>query len=739
MKNVRPIIIGIPFILIFIGESKPKTLQQQPENFRYTRNAEISLISETPGSLSRPAWLDSLPIVLVGNWDGGPMFRNRRGGSPAWYLEDYQREYTEEAVIKLKEMGVTMVMTDGFKGYGLEAEKEQFENSKKLALLCHKHGLKVGVYVGSTIFFETFLLERPDAKEWFVPDFMGQPVLWDWKQPFRKRVYFMHPEYRNYIKKAIKTLIEELEVDLIHFDNTSERAEAPIFFHPLAKEDFRSYLRENFSAEYLKSRLGFSEIKYVEPPFYVEPSWYSGSTSKIDNPLVQMWTDFRCRQMNAFYGEMERYIRGLNPETAVENNPCFGLGGWNHIWMMGMDYPKLLSHTDIIWTEEGNEAVYTGDSILVSKIRTYKMASTLNNKIFTYTGESALQMAEAMAYNRQCIGMVGGMLAGYELSEKRDNIGFDDPYSLGAYTEDYAQMKKKAEYIKFYQRNFDYFRDIDNIADAAVLHSYSTMAFNNDRPYQSIYLFEQALIQAKVPFDIIFDDNLKDLSKYKVLVLADVECLNDEQIDLIREFVKKGGGLVATEHTSLYTEWRRRKKDFGLKDLFQVNAPRWLGTNTPESILEIEPVKNSFGRGRIVYLPEVIPAIKKPPTESMLSPYWKLPLNWSELIESVKWAAGNELSLYTDAPETVTIEVTEKKDRSCMMVHLLNYNTERDSILENISLSIKLPNVRNIDRVELFSPDTDKTYNIDFQVKENRIEFTVPELRVYDLVAIQLK
>ena len=57
--------------------------------------------------------------------------------------------------------------------------------------------------------------------------------------------------------------------------------------------------------------------------------------------------------------------------------------------------------------------------------------------------------------------------------------------------------------------------------------------------------------------------------------------------DSIRKYVEQGGGLVATEHTSLYTEWRRRRPDFGLKDLFQVAAPTWPGQDAPEKVLEV--------------------------------------------------------------------------------------------------------------------------------------------------------
>jgi hypothetical protein len=53
--------------------------------------------------------------------------------------------------------------------------------------------------------------------------------------------------------------------------------------------------------------------------------------SIISDPMAQEWMDFRCRQMANYYGEMEEYIRGLNPEVTVENNP-HGLSGQNTMW-----------------------------------------------------------------------------------------------------------------------------------------------------------------------------------------------------------------------------------------------------------------------------------------------------------------------------------------------------------------------------------------------------------------------
>jgi glycosyl hydrolase family 42 (putative beta-galactosidase) len=665
--------------------------------------------------LPRPEWVSEYPMVFVGNWDAMPIFRRRVGGIPVWQEESYYIDHTEETVKKFKDMGVTMVILHFYKGFGIEAEKEHMEDSKKLASLCKKYGLKVGVYVGSTIGYETFLVERPDSKEWFVPDYLGQPVIYG-NQTFRKRVYFMHPGYIEYIKRVLRIAIEDLNVDLIHFDNTSMQAEPVIFYHPLAVENFRTYLKNKYSPEMLKKRFGFSDVSYFEPPKYNHP------LSTIDDPLFQEWADFRCQQLADYYGIMGRYIRGLNPEVAIVNNPHTGLSGQNTLWGQGVDYPRLSSHTDFIWTEEGNKARVNDEGVLISKIRTYKMARTLNNRVFTYTSDSKLEMAEAMAYNQQGIGMVGGLKE------------MESAPLIGAY----ELPEDQRSYIKFFHKNFEYYHNIYNVADVAVLHSFATMAYNNDLPYQSAFLFEQALIQEKIPFDIIFDDNLKDLSKYKVLVLADQECLSDGKLDLIRSFVNQGGGLVATENTSLYTEWRQRKSDFGLKYLFQVKAPEWQGRNSKEHILEIPIKKNNIGKGRVVYIPGIQPSIPKPPGVAMTSQYWKLPVNWKELIETVQWASVNNLSLSIEAPITVTMELTHKEDKNSLILHLVNFDHKNSSV-QNIKVDVLVPEGKKVTQIKVLTPDGRDDEILQFKKSGKQAVFTVPLLTIYDIVVINLE
>ncbi|MGH9353861.1 MAG: hypothetical protein ACRD2G_17150, partial [Terriglobia bacterium] len=361
----------------------------------------------------------------------------------------------------------------------------------------------------------------------------------------------------------------------------------------------------------------------------------------------------------------------------------------------------------------------------VSKIRTYKTGTGLGTPIITYTAGigsygaedgGSLAMAESMTFNRQSIGMIGGILEAPKISETQKR------------------------YVKFFHQNFEYYTDVRTMADVAVLYSFASMGFNNDRPAVSFMLFTQALIQARVPFEIIFDDHLKHLSKYRVIVLADQECLDEAQLELIRKYVQNGGGLVATQQSSLYTARRLRRSDFGLKDMFKVSAPPWRGPRAPQQDLEIASVQNRIGQGRCSYIPAIKPALEKPPGVPMSSAYWKLPLNWQEIVEQVRWAAGGKFTLEVKAPGTLAV-VTEQQEqvgKSRRLVHLLNYAAHQGSTVNNIAVESELPRDTRVDDVMLLTPDDPGMGSLPFTSRDQWVDFIVPRLATYSLAVISL-
>jgi hypothetical protein len=83
----------------------------------------------------------------------------------------------------------------------------------------------------------------------------------------------------------------------------------------------------------------------------------------------------------------------------------------------------------------------------------------------------------------------------------------------------------------------------------------------------------QALVEARIPFEMVHDRRLDPghLAPLKTLVLPNVEALSNGQCAALGDFVRRGGGLVATLETSLRDEWGVARNDFGLAELFGVS------------------------------------------------------------------------------------------------------------------------------------------------------------------------
>ncbi|MCW3100446.1 MAG: Beta-galactosidase trimerization domain protein [Chthonomonadaceae bacterium] len=92
-------------------------------------------------------------------------------------------------------------------------------------------------------------------------------------------------------------------------------------------------------------------------------------------------------------------------------------------------------------------------------------------------------------------------------------------------------------------------------------------------------------VEEHLPVTVINEWNLNadDLSRYKVLILPNTACLSAAQAQTIREFVQKGGGLVATLDSSHCDEMGEPRKDFALADVFGVHyrgIPQGEGSKT---------------------------------------------------------------------------------------------------------------------------------------------------------------
>ena len=118
-----------------------------------------------------------------------------------------------------------------------------------------------------------------------------------------------------------------------------------------------------------------------------------------------------------------------------------------------------------------------------------------------------------------------------------------------------------------------YLRNVRPLARVGVVYSQQTGWFVGNEIEGHINGWCQALIEARVPFELVHDRLLdpEHLRQFKTLILPNVVALSDLQCEQITDFVKAGGGVVATHQTSLCDETGRGRSNFGLADLFGVN------------------------------------------------------------------------------------------------------------------------------------------------------------------------
>ena len=155
-------------------------------------------------------------------------------------------------------------------------------------------------------------------------------------------------------------------------------------------------------------------------------------------------------------------------------------------------------------------------------------------------------------------------------------------HHIGAYHEDRRQYRTAEPLFRWHEQNEQYLLDRKPAATVGVVWSQENADFyGRHDPETRVRMpwngMNDALIRARISYVPVHADNIAaTVSRLELsaLVLPNVGRLTDTQCDAIREFVRNGGGLVATGETSLYDADGLPRRDFGLADVLGVHATR---------------------------------------------------------------------------------------------------------------------------------------------------------------------
>jgi hypothetical protein len=131
-----------------------------------SRFASGMAIAPPDPSGSPQGWLSRGMIDAGGNHEPY-MFTVRRGGQRFDERQSSDYQQSEELIRQLHDEGVDVFHTHLYKGFGMEAEREEMEAARKAVEFAHRLGMKVDTYIQwNSLMYETFFAEEPKAVEW---------------------------------------------------------------------------------------------------------------------------------------------------------------------------------------------------------------------------------------------------------------------------------------------------------------------------------------------------------------------------------------------------------------------------------------------------------------------------------------------------------------------------------------------------------------------------------------------
>ncbi|HKE21250.1 MAG TPA: beta-galactosidase trimerization domain-containing protein [Bryobacteraceae bacterium] len=364
-------------------------------------------------------------------------------------------------------------------------------------------------------------------------------------------------------------------------------------------------------------------------------------------------------------------------------------------------------------------------------------------------------------------------------------------------------LKPVEELYGWLYRNERYLRNTEPLARVALVFSQQTAHFYGGetaraRVEDHILGWYQALVEARIPFEMAHDELLapEHIGRFKVLVLPNLAALSDRQCAQLRDFVSRGGSLVATHETSLYDEWGVRRADFGLADLFGAGYDGALDARMMNSYLRLEQdasgkrhpilsgledapriingVARVHARATFDYrnppltlipsypdlpMEEVFPRVEKTDIPGVFvretgggrvvyfpwdidRTFWEVlsPDHFRLLRNAVDWAANEPRPVTVTGPGILDVTVWRQQDS--MTVHLVNLTNPmmmKGPIREFIPLppqrvTIRLPRAHKARAVKLLAGGQSAR----IEQSAGVVELTVPSILDHELIALDL-
>ena len=357
------------------------------------------------------------------------------------------------------------------------------------------------------------------------------------------------------------------------------------------------------------------------------------------------------------------------------------------------------------------------------------------------------------------------------------------------------------ELYKWHATNEPYLRNERPLARVAMVYSQQTASHYGGEEARAKVEdpslgFYQALIEARIPFEMVHDQLLDaaHVSQFRTLILPNIAALSRTQCEQLAQFVEQGGNLIATYETSLYNEWGVRQQNFGLASLFGasyagktegpmlnsylklnkensgqfhpllkdlensvrfINAVNQVSITTAENVSsplqvvptypdlpmeEVFPRSDSNGQPGVVVRTAGKGRVVYFPGDVDRTFWETLNYDLGRLLRNaVLWATNEPAPLTVEGKGILDVSIwTQKNSMTAHLVNLTNPMMMKGPVREIIPISaqkiaIKIPEGRTIKHVRLLVAGTNPKY----ANKESLVTLEVPSIALHEVIAIE--
>lgn len=664
---------------------------------------------------------------VSGNWEP-KMFLYRRGDGTFIDVEKlWQNGHSEQAIERLKNLGINFSHIHFHKGYGLEHESASIAEAASWAEKLHANGINVGVYIGSTFFEETF--KHPNFDNMVM---QNGNVGWNGPQYFRKFWCYNSPLSIEYFKKVIKTAIEKVNPEIIHFDNSF------CFYHDQlcrcehCQTKFKEFLQNDIPD--IIAAGGYDKAEHIMPP-YCGNLQMLASVTEAKEPGDIAWTLFHAKAGYLAAKSLIDYAKNLKPDIFfLYNGASFcGITSFSRPHME-MEMMSLVDAT-CVEDEGSNPVKITEEGMPISRFRAYKVGSRTKTRVNYYTvskgHNNRLRMAESAAFNYRSLGFVETVMqTNHRLKEQAD-----------------------IDILKYFSENQNLFLDREPRHNIAVLRHHESMTLNPFPSALSPYVIEQILFEEHAAFSIIGKNDLdaeKLKSEFNLLILPDCKCLSDTEVEQIISFTKAGGSLLTIGNTALSTPLNQFRRIWPLAEIFHTGSSSANASydETADSTTSDAEQKTAsrittacFGKGKAVHIPKIdfqFPdktKVKKFAGFDWYShPYWKSPANRNVIIEQVKELLDEKIMYQADLPIHVGVESYKIDGGFCFT--FVNYVSPTPVEPSKYKIRINLTQNENL-KVNWHSPQNNSELNYSTN-GDNTVTIKIPSFELLGVLTVKI-